>query len=765
MDHVYPAGPSAIPPDLTKPTATYKSRAWLAVAGLGTFVLLYFALAGWFTYTAYRLLKLAFDPFNLFAAVAGICAGFLAVFMWKALFFVQHRYEIDDLEVTEAEQPKLFAFLHRLADEAGAPRAHRVFLSPRVNAAVFYDLSILNLILPSKKNLEIGLGLVNMLTLGEMKAVLAHEFGHFAQRSMAVGRWVYIAQQIAAHIIAKRDALDGFLRTLSRLDLRIAWVGWIMQLTVWSIRSLMEIAFRGVVLAQRALSREMELQADLVAVSLTGSDALVHALHRLQIADEAWDRAIGFVSSEANQGRAVKDVFAVQERVTQNMRNILDQPSYGDALPLPTERPEEHRVFKAQLAQAPRMWSTHPANAEREANAKRTYIRAQIDRRSAWEVFADVPALKERMTAHILRSAKTEPALLEESLAKLDEQFSRAFLSSEYRGCYLGRSVTQHVERVVDLYDARATPADIEKAYPRSLAQDLDRLRDLEQEKHALEALRDGFLTAPGGIIRHRGRELNRRQLPEVIDDVQSELDDAREKVWAHDRLCRGAHLAAAKQLGQGWDAYLGGLLHALHYADHTESNLIDARGALANVWAVVTADGNVSNREIKRLLASCQDVYRALSELYADKAQVKLDRTLVRRMKIEDWSAALGDLKLPPPDRNNIGEWINAFGSWVQHAEGLLGHLRVSALEQLLLVETQVAKFTRDKMTPTPAPEATRVPTSYKTLLPGNERPRQKRLGLWDRFQTADGVFATVARFAIATAIVGTVVALGARM
>ena len=91
------------------------------------------------------------------------------------------------------------------------------------------------------------------------------QFGHFGQRSMAVGRWVYIAQQIASHIIAKRDALDSFLRGLSRVDLRIAWVGWLLSLIVWSIRSLMETVFRLVVLAQRALSREMEYQADLVA--------------------------------------------------------------------------------------------------------------------------------------------------------------------------------------------------------------------------------------------------------------------------------------------------------------------------------------------------------------------------------------------------------------------------------------------------------------------------------------------------------------------
>src|SRR6185436_15244071 len=243
----------------------------------------------------------------------------------KALVFVKHRHAIDDIEVTAEDQPRLFAFINRLADEAGAPRAHRVFLSPRVNAAVFYDLSVLNLLFPSRKNLEIGLGLVNAVSLGELKAVLAHEFGH---------------------IIAKRDALDSFLRGLSRVDLRIAWVGWLLSLIVWSIRSLMETVFRLVVLAQRALSREMEYQADLVAVSLTGSDALIHALYKLNVADEAWERSLAFADSEAREKRSVTDLFAVQKRITEKLRQVLDDPEYGEVAPPPQDKPQEHRVFK-----------------------------------------------------------------------------------------------------------------------------------------------------------------------------------------------------------------------------------------------------------------------------------------------------------------------------------------------------------------------------------------------------------------------------------
>ncbi|HMC14526.1 MAG TPA: M48 family metallopeptidase [Albitalea sp.] len=262
MDAQPAAQPSPLVAKLAKPSSAYKRRAWFAMAGRALFVLLYFALAAWFLLTAWRL-TIGADSGGkdaFWGWIIGGCATFLAVFMLKAIFFVKHGGTDDSIELKPADQPELFRFLQRLADKAGAPRPHKVFVSRRVNAAVFYDLSILNLFFPSRKNLEIGLGLVNALSLGELRAVLAHEFGHFAQRAMAVGRWVYVAQQIAGHLVARRDKLDDFLRGLSRFDLRVAWVGWILSLIVWSIRSLVDSAFQVVVLRNAAPQHHATMQ-------------------------------------------------------------------------------------------------------------------------------------------------------------------------------------------------------------------------------------------------------------------------------------------------------------------------------------------------------------------------------------------------------------------------------------------------------------------------------------------------------------------------
>ncbi|MBK9265656.1 MAG: M48 family metallopeptidase [Polyangiaceae bacterium] len=220
------------------------------------FVALYLSLTGWFFWTCYRLFVYAFSGVRdgFMYGIVAVLSGLLGLFLLGALFFIKTGGEPNKNEMPPQTNQSYshFCMRSRIAWVLRGP--HRVFLSSRVNAGVFYDLSFINLLVPTRKNLEIGLGLVNTLTLSEFTVVLAHEFGHFAQRSMAVGRWVYTAQQVAGQVVVARSWLDKLLAGLSQIDLRVAWIGWIMRLIVWSIRSLLDTAFRAVVLAERARS-------------------------------------------------------------------------------------------------------------------------------------------------------------------------------------------------------------------------------------------------------------------------------------------------------------------------------------------------------------------------------------------------------------------------------------------------------------------------------------------------------------------------------
>jgi len=82
------------------------------------------------------------------------------------------------------------------------------------------------------------------------------------------------------------------------------------------------------------------------------------------------------------------------------MRRVLDDKSYGQP-PAPTGNEEAHRVFENETARPPQMWSTHPPNSDREANAKTVYVKAVKDDRSAWLLFKDADKLRRGLSLKI----------------------------------------------------------------------------------------------------------------------------------------------------------------------------------------------------------------------------------------------------------------------------------------------------------------------------------------------------------------------------
>lgn len=706
---------------------SYQLRAWGAVASLIGFLGAYFGLAGWFAWTAWRLGRGALAGRNdaFWAALVALCAALLAVFMLKALFFRQKRAEDHALEIQPADQPALFAELHAIADAVGAPRPHRVLVSARVNAAVFYDLSPLNLLFPTKKNLEIGLGLVNVLTRSELRAVLAHEFGHFAQRAMAVGRWVYVAQQIAARLIAQRDMLDRFLQALSGFDFRIAWVGWLLSLIVWAIRSLVDSVFTGVQLLQRSLSREMEYGADAVAVALTGSDALVHALYKLQTADSDWDRAANLASEWKAGEKWVGDLFALQSAIAERTARMLDDDRYGR---LPPQGAGPAHLFDTADSAVPQMWRTHPMNHEREARAKAHYRPGDVDEHSAWTLFDNTAALRAQVTRRLFETPDAAQPMDDAVLqAALDERFGGELLQPRYRGAYLGRALTRHAaepgELVRDLPEGIDGIRRLAKLYPASLGDAVRRWRRVDADKEPAE---HANLVA----------ELRR-----------------------HDRAVRETHLVLARTLGDGSEARLRGLLAQLHYAEHTAANLRDLRGVLAHTVRVLTA-GRITDAVRDRVLRAASELHEALRDLYGHAGLLQLDAATLKRMEVEDWRAALGSLKLEAPDYGNLGGWLNVIDSWMDLAEHALDRLRAAVLGELLEAEARVARG--EAHAPVDGDPVPAVPPRYPVLLEGAERPRQLKPNLWARFLAAQGPGATAARVAVAGGIVAGVLGFG---
>ncbi|WP_169791686.1 M48 family metallopeptidase [Sandaracinus amylolyticus] len=567
-ERLYPAPPPRLPPGYLGSSFSYRAQALGVLLAMGTFVAVYVALLAC-TVGALRWVVVHVPPRDLpiflflFWVGAIVALGLVLLFLLKGLLVRQARARDEWIELLPAREPVLFAFLARLAKEVGAPVPRRVYVAPDVNAAVFQDTTLLSLVLPSRKQLVIGLGLINSLDLRELKAVLAHELGHFSQRSMRLGSYVYFGQQILVQLVAGRDAVDvaiDQLRFASRRELSL--VGWTAYGLVASMRAVLATTYRLVTLADRALSREMELHADRVAIAAAGSDATVRLLGRVAYGQACLDHAMSELAHAGDHALFTTDLYAHQLRAAETLPDEafraewarLDAPLGPDLPPLFPPGADDAR---------PSMWATHPPNAAREDAARAPWIdaaRSAGDETSAWALFADPDGLRQRMTMQLFRRMHpgrtlrfSDPTTVERFLV---EERESAKLDERHRGAYGQRLIALlPLDEIFARASASAMSADaVERArielygpdHTRAVARAEAILRELESLSRALaHAEQEGRSS-----VTVRGFERPLEEVRDVAMPLEAELEALGSARDAWDRRVAEVHARMAADLG-----------------------------------------------------------------------------------------------------------------------------------------------------------------------------------------------------------------------
>ncbi|ALS96784.1 hypothetical protein ADT26_00040 [Xanthomonas oryzae] len=166
-------------------------------------------------------------------------------------------------------------------------------------------------------------------------------------------------------------------------------------------------------------------------------------MHKLEAAEDGFQRALRFAAREFAQDRPVKDLFAIQSRIIEHLRVVLNDPGRGVVPELPTDAAPMHRLFHTEIAQPSQMWATHPPSPAREENLKRRCIACAIDARPAMELLHDAQALRERGSLDMFNGEAPTCVDTAVSLEQLEREFAALSLSRRYQGLYLGRSCTR----------------------------------------------------------------------------------------------------------------------------------------------------------------------------------------------------------------------------------------------------------------------------------------------------------------------------------
>ncbi|MFI9188230.1 M48 family metallopeptidase [Streptomyces californicus] len=273
------------------------ARALVLLAGfylLGLVLLAALAAADW---------AAAVHTPGAFALKVFLVSAVLALPIVRGMFMLRTppQEDVPGVRVDESREPRLWQTVRDVAQQVGTRAPDEIVLTGDVNAAVSEDSRLLGLV-GGTRRLRIGLPLMTGLSESGLRAVLAHEMGHYGNadtRLAAVserGR-VHVLRTIA-HFEERADAKVSKER--ARQEKKAASA-------VAKGRKAKEVDTTGTGITYRAMarlytaygkfylratlsgSRRAEFAADVAAARIAGRDATSSALREIPVIDAAHD--------------------------------------------------------------------------------------------------------------------------------------------------------------------------------------------------------------------------------------------------------------------------------------------------------------------------------------------------------------------------------------------------------------------------------------------------------------------------------------------
>ncbi|WP_112469243.1 M48 family metallopeptidase [Streptomyces triticisoli] len=227
----------------------------------------------------------------------------LAIPVVRGMFMLRTPKDEDvaGLPVTEADEPRLWALVRELADTAGTRAPDRIVLTGDVNAGVTERPRLLGL-LPGPRRLHLGIPLMTGLSEAQLRAVLAHEYGHFTGGDTRLSAVVVRGRTQIERVIGQLHAKAGHTAAKERARQEKA-----AAKAAAKGREAKEIDTSGAGLTYRAMARiytlygnfylraslttarDQEYAADLAAARIAGRDATSSALREIPALATAHD--------------------------------------------------------------------------------------------------------------------------------------------------------------------------------------------------------------------------------------------------------------------------------------------------------------------------------------------------------------------------------------------------------------------------------------------------------------------------------------------
>jgi Zn-dependent protease with chaperone function len=540
-DLMYPATPANLPASITAPSAAFKKEVSNVMGSLVLFFIVYILLillsvllTIGCVYGGIAIIVAVPRFITIMLGIGLISLGVMVLIFLVKFIFTETKYDRSGIiEITESEQPRLFAFIRQLTIDTQTQFPKRIYLSPEVNACVFYDSSFFSMFLPVKKNLQIGLGLVNAVNVSEFKAILAHEFGHFSQRSMKLGSFVYNVNRVIYNMLYENTGYSRSLQGWGEVSGYFAIFAAITAGIVRGIQWVLQQMYGLVNKSYMSLSREMEFHADAVAASVSGSGNCISALRRIELAGTSYNAVI----------QKCSDLFKsklISANVYPNQQTITRQLAKDYKLALQNNLPVVNDTFLQSLSTSrvnfKDQWASHPATAERETHLKQLNVQAGVNENAAWLLFDNAEKLQEQLTQKVYQNVELPQdikALDAHAFEhRLQQDIERFSLPEAYNKFYDKRQITRfNAEELSLLPEPGVTFANIFSSENAGLQK---KISAAESDLLLLKAIEEKHIDARS--FDFDGEKYQREEAATVAGKLQEELNALKAQLESVDK-------------------------------------------------------------------------------------------------------------------------------------------------------------------------------------------------------------------------------------
>ncbi len=551
----YPPAPAQVDKSVVEPSSSFKKEVFKVLLAIFFFIIVYIALVALaiglaalcaIGGIALIALKPMFITLMLGVGMAGL--GVLVVFFLFKFLFTKNKVDRSGLtEVTKEDQPALFAFVKRLTDETKTPFPKKIYISSDVNASVFYDSSLWSMIFPVKKNLQIGLGLVNSVNISEFKAILAHEFGHFSQRSMKLGSYVYNVNRVIYNMLYDNtgygEALQGFANASNYFALFANITAWIIGGIQWVLRQVYGV----INITYMGLSRQMEFHADSVAASVSGSAHLVTSLRRLEVAENAYQHLLNEYQDRIKKNQKPDNLYPHHSFVMRHYAKVYDIPvEHG----LPQVNAKTFARFNKTRVVVKDQWASHPSTDDREKHLNSLNLQTEVLHAPAWIIFDNPESLQKRITDKVFEAVKyqTTPEVLNQEAFEKQyaEEASKYKLDDTYKGFFNNRSLTtmnydevEHIE----------TPSTLNEILTDDTLNLPELITALESDLALTQMINNR--SVPVKNFDFDGQKYQSKDTPALIQRLTDELEQSRKRLEDKDKQVVAFFLKSASAQGE----------------------------------------------------------------------------------------------------------------------------------------------------------------------------------------------------------------------